>query len=150
MLALYDPLGRALAMRDIFDRLFEEMTAAVSRERVVTRAFRGRMPLDVTEQKDAFIVKATLPGFAPENVDITVTDNVLTIKATASETENVDDSSYHLKERYYGSCFRQIELPIEVDANNAKATFQHGVLTLTLPKAAKVEPKTIKVETKTE
>jgi HSP20 family protein len=104
------------------------------------------MPVDVTENADGYTVKASVPGIKPEELDVTIENNVLTIRAERKAEESNDEPRW--QERYYGKLERCFTLPVEVDANKAEAKLEHGVLTLNLPKAETVKPKTIKIQAK--
>jgi len=104
--------------------------------------------IDMYQTDDQVVVKATLPGIKPGDLDITVTGDVLTIRGEIKEEKEVKNASYHLRERRAGSFSRSLPLPVDVVADEAKAEFEHGVLTLTLPKSQESRPKTIKIKTK--
>jgi HSP20 family protein len=104
------------------------------------------LALDVAEDADAYTVKASVPGINPDDIEITLTDNVLTIKGeTKTEREN-KETNWHVRERRYGSFMRSVTLPATVDADKVEATNEHGVLTLRLPKAETVKPKRISIK----
>lgn len=92
------------------------------------------IPLDVTKSGDAVVVKASLPGVKKENVDVTIEDNVLTIRAEIAQEGEREDAGYLLKERRTGSFYRAVRLPETVDSENASSSYGDGVLTITLPK----------------
>ena len=104
--------------------------------------------MDMKETEDAFTVKMTMPGIDVKDIDISVNDNVLTIKGeTKEEAENEDEKAVYLvKEHHACSYFRSVRLPSEVVAEKAEAAYKNGILTLTLPKAEEVKPKSIPVE----
>jgi HSP20 family protein len=104
------------------------------------------MPVDVAENADGYTVKASVPGIKPEELDVTIENNVLTIRAERKAEENKDENQVRWQERYSGKIERCFALPAEVDANKAEARLEHGVLTLSLPKAEAVKPKAIKVQ----
>jgi HSP20 family protein len=112
------------------------------------------LDLDVSENEDNLLIEASLPGINPDDVEISVHNNILTIKGeTKFERENGDgkngqdeDNKYHLRERRYGSFYRTVQLPLEVNADQAEANFKNGVLHLTLPKVEEVKPKRISVK----
>ena len=113
--------------------------------------------LDVAETPEAYTVKAALPGWKPEDVDITFENGVVTLKGEVkSETESGNGEApekdsktkYHFKEIRKASFYRQLSLPTEVQAEKASAQFENGLLTLTLPKAEVVKPKQIKIAAK--
>jgi len=92
------------------------------------------------------VVKASLPGIKPEEVDITISGDTLTIKGEHKEEQKVKQEDYLRKERYYGAFSRSLILPVQVKSDKAEAVFENGILTLTLPKAEEVKPKQIKVK----
>jgi HSP20 family protein len=104
------------------------------------------LALDVAEKDDAFIVKASVPGVPAEDVEVTLTDNVLTIKGEMKADKEINEENYHLRERRFGSFMRSVTLPTAVDADKIEAVNENGVLTLTLPKAEAVKPKKIEVK----
>ena len=104
------------------------------------------MPVDVTENDDGYTFKASVPGVKPEELDITIEDDVLTIRAERKAEESNEELRW--QERYYGKLERAFRLLVEVDASKAEARLEHGVLTLSLPKAETVKPKAIKVQAK--
>jgi HSP20 family protein len=109
-----------------------------------------RVPLDVIEKDDEYIIKANVAGLDPENLDITYTNNTLTIKGEVSDEreETEEKGRYHLRERRYGSFSRSISMPGSVDVNKIKAETKSGVLELHLPKKEEVKPKRIEVKVK--
>ena len=107
------------------------------------------MPVDVTENADGYTVKASAPGWKPEEISVNIENNVLTIRAERkAEDERKDGDEIRWQERYAGTLERSFTLPVEVDANKAEAKLEHGVLTLSLPKAETVKPRAIKIQAK--
>jgi HSP20 family protein len=106
------------------------------------------MPLDVIENDNEFVVKADIAGIDPEEVEITYTNNTLTLKGEVKDEreEGKEDSRYHLRERRYGSFVRSISMPGTIDVENIKADSENGVLVLHLPKKEEVKPKRIEVK----
>ena len=108
----------------------------------------GLLPLDVEETDDTIKVSASVPGVEAENIDVTVDDGVLTIKAeTESENEEKNDN-YVIRERRSGSLHRSIRLPETVDSENTESTYEQGVLTITLPKTEATKPKSLPITVK--
>ncbi len=138
----WDPFREMAELRATMDRLLNE-----TRNLPVMRAEETiwMLPLDVSETEDAYIVKASIPGVNPDDIDITLTDNVLTIKAEIKEEKEVEEAKYHLRERRFGVFSRSITLPTAVDADKVEAVYENGVLTLTIPKAEEVKPRKIEV-----
>jgi HSP20 family protein len=144
-LTRWDPFGEMQTFREMMDRFFEEPFRSMPV--VWGRGFEGfPLALDVVEDEDSFIVKASVPGVDPDDVEITLSENMLTIKGETKLEKDVEEKNYHLRERRYGSFTRTITLPIAVDADNVEATHEHGVLTLRLPKTEAVKPKRIAVK----
>lgn len=105
------------------------------------------IPVDVLDNGPDLIIKANLPGVRPEDVSISILGKTLTIKATSDDAEdlNTRGATYLRRERRTSSFVRTLNLPIPVEANRAEARYKNGVLTLTLPKAESVRPRTIQV-----
>jgi HSP20 family protein len=126
-------------MDDLFDSFF----------RGLDRPFGGSNAwpaIDVAEQDDAVLVRAEVPGCKADDIDISVCNNTLTISGEKKETREEKDKGYYYAESSYGSFRRDVSLPAEVDANKVEATCKDGVLSITLPKAAR--SKAVKVQIK--
>ncbi|XOZ32668.1 Hsp20/alpha crystallin family protein [Halomonadaceae bacterium KBTZ08] len=102
--------------------------------------------VDITENKDAFVITAELPGIRKEDVKVSVQDGVLTIQGERSFENAEDDERRHRVERFYGHFSRSFTLPENVDDENIKANYHDGVLELTLTKQEKAKPRAIEVE----
>ena len=105
------------------------------------------LPVDIRQSDEAFTIEASVPGFDPENVEVTFENGVLSIKGTYKEEREDGRNGYVRRERHTGSVYRQIGLPAEVRADEISAAFHNGVLTITVPRAAKAQPKRIPVST---
>jgi len=142
-LVRWEPFGNVRVLHRHMDRLFDDVLRG---PRVLTwEPAELGFALDVYENDDAVVVKAALPGVRPDEVDISVTDDILTIKGETKSEEETKDGSYHRRELRYGAFARSIALPTLVDHEKAEATFENGILTITLPKAEEVKPKSIKI-----
>jgi HSP20 family protein len=104
--------------------------------------------VDVFEKEDKFVVKAELPGMKEEDIHVSVVGDTLSIKGEKKTETEVKEEDYYRSERSYGSFYRSIPLPSNVDADKIKASFEDGVLEVALPKSAKVKPKKIAVSAK--
>lgn len=104
--------------------------------------------LDVYEEGNNLVVKASVPAVQPEDLDVQVQNDVLTISGETKRDEERKDQDYFLRERRYGRFSRSLELPRAVDAEKADAVFANGVLTLTLPQAEETRGKQIQIKTK--
>lgn len=100
---------------------------------------------DVKETKDAYVVRADLPGIADKDVDISVTGNVLTISGQRQEEHREEGDRFFMTERSYGRFSRSLSLPDGADADNVKADLKDGVLTVQIPKRPEVQPKRISI-----
>lgn len=142
MLTRWDPFQEMINLRNSLDRMFDTNYGSLE---TTTRPIAWGLPLDVSETDDAFIVKASIPGVKPDDVEITFTDNVLTIKGEVKAEEEVKDARYHLRERRYGSFARSISLGSRIENDKIHANYENGVLVLTLPKASEVKPRRIAI-----
>lgn len=144
----WEPLRDMMSLRDAMERLIQESFLRPAGS--ILPAMRGVMPLDVVERGDAFEIRASLPGIKPEDVQITVQGDVLTIRgATTSEQERKDDreddENWILRERRSGSFYRSLTLPAPLDADRATARFEQGVLVLEIPQAETAKARQIPV-----
>ena len=136
-------------LRGTMDRLFDD---GFSRPWRLIPASNGAVyeatfPVEVSETEGEIEVKASLPGVKPEEVEITVQNDVLTIKAEHKDTSEEKKRDYYRREIRYGAFHRSMSLPVSVDSDKAEAKYENGVLRLKLPKADALRPKQIKVGT---
>jgi HSP20 family protein len=133
-------------VRQAMDRALEESFRPLR----VLRGFEeiAPLPIDIYHTPNEVVVKASLPGVKPEDVDITISGDTLSIKGETKTEEEVEREDYLYQERRYGSFSRVITLPGSLQTDKAEATFENGVLTLTIPKLEEVKPKSIKVKAK--
>ena len=144
-LTRWEPMRELATMRQVMDRMFDEDMFRLAGGWDRSGGEAVSLALDVAEKDDAYVVKASLPGVNPEDVDITLADNVLTIRGETKADNEIKEEHYHLRERRFGSFTRSVALPNAVDADKIEAVNENGVLTLTLPKAEVVKPKQIKI-----
>ena len=104
--------------------------------------------IEVFEKEDKFVVKAEIPGMKEEDIDISVVGDTLTIKGERKAESEVKEDDYYCCERSYGSFSRSIAVPSNVDAKKIEASYEDGVLEVSLPKAPEVKPKKIAVSAK--
>jgi len=133
---------------------FREMTSVQSQfNRLVDQVWGGRQEswlpaVDVFDKKESVVVKAELAGMNPEDIEIEVEDNVLTIKGERRFEEQVEDERYYRVERRFGSFQRSLALPQGVKADDIQANYDDGILTVTVPKVEEEKPKRIEVKAK--
>jgi len=144
----WDPFREAVTLREAMDRLFEDtwVPNQPDQRRAQERQPLYRLPLDAYVTPEEIVVIANVPGVKPDQVEITLEGDTLTIKTDRlAPLGNVD---YVLQERPYGQFHRTLNINIPVDADKAEAKFEDGLLTLTIPKAEAAKPRTIQVVSK--
>ncbi|HNX11094.1 MAG TPA: Hsp20/alpha crystallin family protein [bacterium] len=131
------------------DNSFEDMEKMFSENLPAVRGNQmGFTPaIDMYEDKDQVIVETQLAGIDPEKVDLTVDNDVLTIKGESEKKSEVEDKNYYRQEIRRGSFFRSIPLPAKVLGDKASAITANGILKVSIPKAPTAEPKAIKIQT---
>jgi HSP20 family protein len=132
----WNPWGELFSLHDQMDQLFQH-TAGTE---VVN------LPVDIRQTDDRFVIEASIPGFKPEDVEVTFDDGVLSIRGRLESQHESKEGGYVRRERHTSSVFRQISLPNDVQADEITAGFENGVLTVTVPRAAKAQPKRIPVK----
>jgi len=126
---------------DDMDKMMESMLPAVRGNQ-----FGYTPAVDMYEDKDNIVIETQLGGIDPEKVDISIENNVLSIKGESEKKSEVEDKNYYRKEIRRGSFYRSIPLPTKVDGDKASAVNEDGILKITIPKAAEIKPKTIKIQ----
>jgi HSP20 family protein len=141
----WEPAREMMTLRDAMDRLFDD---AFTRPLRLNDGYLTVPAVDMFQTDNEIVVKAAIPGVKADDVQINVTGEVLTIKGETREKEETKEKAYHLREQRWGSFERTIALPADVVADKAKAEFENGILTITLPKAEEARPKTISIKAK--
>ena len=143
-LTRWEPVREMMTLREAMDRLFDD---AFTRPLSLNGA--AALPsLDVYETDDEVVVKASLPGLKAEDVQISVTGDSLTLRGEFKQEEEKTGATYHVRERRSGSFERTLGLPVSVQTDKAKADFENGILSIVLPKAEAVKPRTINIKAK--
>jgi HSP20 family protein len=133
-----------MTLREAMDRLFDDAFT-----RPIGLSGGSVVPaIDLYQNADDVVVKATLPGIKPGDVQISVTADVLTLHGEFKQENEQKEVTYHIREQRFGSFERNIMLPTDVQTDKARADFENGILTITLPKAETVKPKTINIKAK--
>jgi HSP20 family protein len=143
-LTRWEPMREMMTLREAMDQLFND---AFTRPRG-TSGISVVPAFDLYETADEVVVKANLPGMKAEDVQISVTNGVLTLRGEVKQESEKKDATWHMVERRYGSFERSVVLPTDVESDKAKADFENGVLTINLPKAETVKPRTINIKAK--
>ncbi len=133
-----------MTLREAMDHLFDD---AFTRP-LTLRDGWSAPAIDMYQTDDEIIVKASLPGVKADDVQINITGEILTIKGETKQVEEKRGKAWHVREQRWGAFERAIALPTEVVSDKAKAEFENGILTITLPKAEEVKPKIINIKAK--
>jgi HSP20 family protein len=141
----WEPMREMMTLREAMDRLFDD---AFTRPLGMGAASSALPPIDLYHTTDEVIVKAALPGLKPDEVQISITDDVLTLRGEFKQEDQQQEATWHIREQRMGSFERSVMLPSQVQTDNAMADFENGVLTVKLPKAESVKPKTISIKPK--
>jgi HSP20 family protein len=137
-----NPLGELMSLRQAMDRLFED---SFVRPGTQLSSGENQLALDIRTASDAIVVEAALPGVKPEDVNISVLGDTLTITAAHRAEDSREEDGYLYREIRRGSFSRQVTLPGGLKTDAATASFDNGLLTLTIPKAEEVKPRQIPV-----
>jgi HSP20 family protein len=147
-LTRFEPVREMMTLREAMDRLFDDAFT-----RPISMSGSSVLPaIDMYETGDEVVVKAILPGMKAEDVQISVTADLITLrgefKSQSGNGNGGKDATYHLREQRYGAFERTLRLPSDVQSDKAKAEFENGILTVTLPKSEAVKPKIINIKAK--
>jgi HSP20 family protein len=143
----WEPMREMVTLREAMDRLFED---AFTRPLGLGNGWHssGAPAIDMYQTDNEVVVKAAVPGMKAEEVQISVTGDILTIKGEMSRKDETEEKNYHIREQRWGAFERSVMLPTTVVSDKARAEFENGILTVTLPKAEEVKPKMITVKAK--
>ena len=143
MIERYEPSRRLMSLRQMMDRLFEDPFVMPNE---LPSWPLGRPALDVYEEGGKLCVEAQLPGFKPEEVEVTVDGDVLTISGETKAEEEKKGRNYLVREQRRGTFVRSVRLPETVDPNVSEATFNEGVLRLSFPMTKEAKPRRIPIK----
>jgi len=142
------PFRELEEMERRFEDAFGRPFAPAAWRRFPMREMAWAPAVEVFEKEDKYVVRADLPGVKEEDIDVSIEGDTLTIKGKKESESEVKEESYYCCERFYGSFYRSIALPSTVDAKKIEASYEDGVLEVSLPKAAEVKPKKVTVSAK--
>ncbi len=108
--------------------------------------YEGALNIDMYQTKDNVIIKSTIAGVRPDDIDITVANDMVTIKGSRTREEKITQDDYFYQECYWGSFSRSVIVPVDIDSENIEADLKDGILTVIVPKAAKAKTKKVKVK----
>jgi HSP20 family protein len=144
-LARWTPYRDLMTVRDEMNRVFNEAFGREHNDDSAWYSGAWSPPVDIYETDDALVLKAELPGFSKDEINIEMKDNTLVIKGERKREDEVKEGSYHRTERVYGTFQRSFMLPTTVDQEKVRAAYKDGVLELRLPKVQAAQPKRIAV-----
>ena len=141
----WDPFGELMNLRRSMDRLLEEGFPRLGARRDGFTE-KGNLALDMYQTKDSVVIRTALPGIKPEEVSITISGDTLTIKGEVKVEQEVKEEDYLVKERHYGAYHRTVRLPSNLNVDGADASFENGIVTLTIPKKEETQEREVKVK----
>jgi len=143
----WQPFSELMSLRQAMERLFED--SFVTPSRILSTFGPGAAtPIDMYHTANDVVIRAALAGVKPEEVDITITGDTLTIKGETKAEQEIKREDYLYQEHRYGTFSRSVTLPSGLNSDKAEASFDNGILTLTIPKSEEIKPKQIKVKAK--
>lgn len=147
-IARISPLGDLVSLREAMDQLFQE---SFIRPNGWSGSAAGQIPVpvDLWETKDAYHLRADLPGLTPDDIEINVTGDTVLLSGEQKPASDVTSEGWLRQERRTGKFQRAFTLPVQIESNAVTAAFANGVLELELPKSEAVKPKTVKISAKT-
>ncbi len=148
-LVRWDPFSEFTPLRQMMDRLLEDAWVRPSFWSEGGQEGFGHFAFDMYETGDDYVITAALPGLKPEDLDLSVQGNVLTISGEVKPVEHEGQHTYHVRERRYGRFSRQVVLPAGIQGDRIQATLENGILTLHVPKAEEMKPRRIQISTGT-
>ncbi len=147
-LATRSPFGELESLERRFEDMFGPSHFPFLARRAPWHDIGWTPAVEVFDKGDRLVVKAEIPGMKEEDIDVSVEDNTLTLRGERKAETEVNEEDYYCCERSYGTFFRSMPLPSKVDAEKIEANYEDGVLEVTLPKAAEVKSKKVKVAAK--
>ncbi len=151
MLNAFAPIPDLVGLRDAMAQLLEDsvVPARGARGGAGSGATARSLPLDVYATPEEAVVIAAVPGMSPQDLEVTINQNTVTLSGavpSAAESEQGKGATWYLRELWHGQFQRTVTLPFEVDASQAEANFEHGIVRITLPKAEWAKPQKIAIK----
>lgn len=141
------PAPAAVEYDDIEPETVAVGSAAISqKDEEWMNDYEGALNIDMYQTKDNVIIKSTIAGVRPDDIDITVANDMVTIKGSRSREEKINQDDYFYQECYWGSFSRSVIVPVDIDSEQIEADLKDGILTIIIPKAAKAKTKKVKVK----
>lgn len=140
-----DPFRELATLQDRMNRIFHDTMARGQDEEIFTGTWAP--PVDIFETKDRIVLKAELPGFKEDQIQLRFDNGILTLEGERKFEKETGDENYHRVERSYGKFQRSFTLPTMIQNDKIEASFNNGVLTVSLPKREETKPKQIRIQT---
>ncbi len=142
----WDPFSDLRQMQNTMDRMWRRMGTSARNTEDSPEMEAWAVPLDVTRQGENAVIRASMPGVSPEDIQVSIEDNVLTIKGHSAKEVQDEGETYLMRERRTGSFHRALRLPDSVDPDKVEPRYEHGVLTITVPKAEAKRARQLQVQ----
>lgn len=139
----FEPMSELTPLREAMDRLFEQ-----SFLRPIFPSFREILPIDMYQTDSDVVIKAAVPGLRPEDIDIKIVGDTISISGESKAQRETKEENYMLQEMSVGRFHRDVMSPVALKSDQAQASFENGVLTIKIPKAESVKTKQVKVQVK--
>ena len=143
-IARFTPLTDVVSLREAMDRLFEDSFIR-SNGWASSNGHPLAVPVDLWETKDAYHLRADLPGLTPDDIEINATADTFMVSGEIKQSADASNEAWLRQERRFGKFERSFTLPMQIDPNKVEAKFQNGILELVLPKSENVKPRAIKI-----
>ena len=140
------PFSDLRQMQDTMDRMWRRLGNSPSATADSPNIEAWAVPLDILRKGEDTLIRASMPGVSPEDIQVSVEDNVLTIRGHTAEQHLEGDAAYLMRERRTGSFHRALRLPDSVDPEKVQPHYEHGVLTITVPKAEAKRARQLQVQ----
>ena len=147
-IARWSPFQELTNLHTTMDRLFGDMFEAPTGPSGPASTFR--LPVDISQTDSSYVISGPVPGFKPEDVEVTVSSNVLSIHAKRREEKSDKKGNYLRREVIYGDFERQIALPNDAKSDNVNATFDNGLLKIEVPRTPQAQPQRIEVRSESQ
>ena len=144
----WNPYREMISLRNSMDQMLEDNFNRLLGETTDPAFMPLSVPVDMYEKNGDFVVRTDLPGIKAEDIDISINDDALTIKGEFEREKDEESENVHFQEIRYGKFQRTVKLPGSVDPDQVDATFEDGVLRLTMPKTEESKPKQISVKSR--
>ena len=144
VLRRWDPFNELKRMDDTFGRLWRTTHYRLPGPSGEVATYS--LPLDVTRGDEEVVIRASVPGVDPKDIEVTVDDGVLTIAGSSASEQDAESDGYMLRERRSGRFARSVRLPDYVDADKTESTYEHGVISITLPKSEAAQSKRLEIK----